>query len=213
MARILTTLFFLLFFLSVNGQERNFLLWNLNNVEVQLTDKTSVGATEKMHFAPKTRNINLKFGDISVDHKLSKWFELGVVGRLLWFRRDYGWLLEKRTMIVGDISTTYKQFEFDFSNRFEYRMYKNVANHFRHRQKFSVEVPPFAFSWFRIYIGEEGFYRFDGEKLHLARLHAGTNIIFHRQFEMKVYYVYQKSKKLSQWHTSDVLGINLAVDF
>ncbi|MGM0530100.1 MAG: DUF2490 domain-containing protein [Bacteroidota bacterium] len=212
MTKFLVTLLFSLLFFSVTGQERNFLLWNTNNLEVQLTDKTSVGATEKMHFAPKTGNINLKFGDISVDHEFSKYYEMGAVGRLLWIRRDSGWLLEKRAMIVGDLSITYKQFEFDFSNRLEYRMYKDISDHFRHRQMFSVEVPPFACSWFSIYIGEEGFYRFDGEKLHLARLHAGTKIVFNKQFEMKVYYVYQKSKKLSQWHTSDILGINLAVD-
>lgn len=208
----LSILLFLLLSLTGVAQERNFQIWNLTNLEVKLTPKTSLGITEKIHYTPEAGHIDLKLGDISVEYSLTDWFKVGGSGRLLWIKKENEWLQEQRPMIYGNLGTCLGKVDFDLSNRIEYRMFKSLANHFRHRQMFSVELPPFNTSWFTVYVAEEGYYRFDSERLHLARLHTGTRLKYKDSFEVKMYYVFQKSKRPSYWDTTDVLGFNLNVE-
>lgn len=194
------------------SQERTFQLWNLNNLEVNLSEKTKIGVTEKIHFNPQSGSIDLKLGDISFKRIFNSWFEAGAVGRILLIRKEDGWLQENRPMIFGNFSKDAGQIELEFSNRFEYRMYKTLADHFRYRQMLTAELPLFAGQWVSAYISEEGFVRFDNEKLHLARLYAGTKLKCSNTFEMKFYYVLEKNKKADIWRTSDVIGMNLSID-
>jgi hypothetical protein len=210
--RLTILLFTLLFTFSVLAQERTFQLWNLNNVEVKLSEKTKIGVTEKIHFTPQSGSIDLKFGDVSVKRIFSSWFEAGAVGRILLIRTENGWLQENRPMVFGNISKDVGQVELEFSNRFEYRMYKTLADHFRYRQMFTAELPLFAGHWITVYISEEGFVRFDDENLHLARIYAGTKLKCCNSFEMKLYYVLEKNKQAAFWRTSDVVGMNLNLD-
>jgi hypothetical protein len=197
---------------SAEAQERIFQLWNQNKLDVQLSERTSVGVSEKIHYVPENGNISLKFGDITVKQKLTEWFELGATGRILWISTGNGWLQEQRPMAFGNVSTSLGKFEFDFSNRFEFRMYKILDDHFRHRQMFSIELPPFYSDKFKVYVSEEGFYRFDPEKLHLFRFYAGTKMQMNNYFELKFYYVFEKLKKNPSWLLSDILGFNLSVE-
>lgn len=198
---------------SVSAQERIFQLWNLNRVQVALSEKTKIGVTEKVHFTPHSGNIDLKLGDVTIKRSINPWFEAGVAGRILMIRKDYGWLQENRPMVFGDISKKLGRLGFGFSNRFEYRMFKHVDDHFRYRQMFSVELPPFVTPRLIIYAAEEGFIKFNDENLHIARLYAGTKLKCSRIFEMRFYYVLEKSKELDFWNTSDVVGMNLSLDF
>lgn len=213
MTKKLTILFFsLLVFFCTSAQERTFQLWNLNNVEVQLSEKTKLGVNEKIHFTPQSGTINLKMGDVSVKRSFNSWFEAGAVGRILLIRKENGWLQENRPMIFGNILKNAGQFELEFSNRFEYRMYKTETDHFRYRQMITAELPLFDSQWLTAYFSEEGFIRFDNENLHLARLYAGTKLKYSGAFEMKLYYVLEKNKKADFWNTSDVVGMNLSID-
>ncbi len=197
---------------SAYAQERIFQIWNQNKLDVRLSERTWVGVSEKIHYVPENGNISLKFGDISIKQKLTEWFELGVTGRLLWIRTGNGWLQEQRPMTFGNASASLGKFEIDFSNRFEFRMYKILNDHFRHRQMLSLEIPPFHSDKLKLYVSEEGFYRFDQEKLHLFRFYAGTKMQMNNYFELKFYYVFEKLKKNPSWLHSDILGFNLSVD-
>jgi hypothetical protein len=209
--RLTILLFHLLFYISVSAQERIFQFWNQNNLEVSLSEKTKVGVTEKIHFTPQSGSINLKFGDVSVKRIFNSWFEAGAVGRILLIRKENGWLQENRPMVFGNFSKDVGQVELEFSNRFEYRMYKTLADHFRYRQMLTAELPLFAGKWITAYISEEGFVRFDNENLHLARIYAGTKLKCSSAFEMKFYYVLEKMKQTDIWQTSDVVGVNLSI--
>lgn len=197
---------------SSYAQERIFQIWNQNKLDVQLSERTTFGVSEKIHYVPENGNISLKFGDISIKQKLSEWFEIGAAGRLLWIRSGNGWLQEQRPMAFGNVSTSLGKFEFDFSNRFEFRMYKILNDHFRHRQMFSIEIPPFYTEKIKFYVSEEGFYRFDSENFHLLRIYAGTKMQMNNYFELKFYYVFEKLKKNPSWLHSDILGFNLSVE-
>lgn len=204
--------FSLLYFYCAMAQERTFQLWNLNNVEVKLTDKTKFGVTEKIHFTPQSGSIDLKLGDIAVKRIVNSWFETGLAGRILLIRKEDGWLQENRPMVFGNFSGDLGKVKFDFSNRIEYRMYKTLKDHFRYREMLSAELCPFVAPWFSVYIAEEGFVRIDNEKFHLARMYAGTKMLCCNAFEMKLYYVLEKNKKADIWHTSDIVGMNLSID-
>lgn len=209
----LTFLFFsLLLFFGATAQERIFQLWNLNNVEVKLSEKTKIGVTEKIHFTPQSGNIDLKFGDVSVKRTVNAWFEAGLTGRILLIRKEDGWLQENRPMVFGNFSKNLGKLKLDFSNRFEYRMYKTLNDHFRYREMFSAELPPFSTNWLKFYIAEEGFLRFDNQRIHLARFYAGTKMQCCNTLEMKFYYVLEKNKKANFWNTADVVGMNLSFD-
>ncbi len=210
--RLTILLFTLLFNFSVLSQERTFQLWNLNNLEVNLSEKTKIGVTEKIHFNPQSGSIDLKLGDISFKRIFNSWFEAGAVGRILLIRKEDGWLQENRPMIFGNFSKDAGKIELEFSNRFEYRMFKTLADHFRYRQMLTAELPLFAGQRVSAYISEEGFVRFDNENVHLARLYAGTKLKCSNAFEMKLYYVLEKNKQADTWRTSDVIGMNLSID-
>jgi hypothetical protein len=213
MTKKLTLLCFsLLIFFCTSAQERRFQLWNVNNVEVKLSDKTKIGVTEKIHFTPQSGSIDLKFGDVSVKRIFNSWFEAGAVGRILFIRKEDGWLQENRPMIFGNFIKDAGQVELEFSNRFEYRMYKTEPDHFRYRQMITAELPLFHSQWLTAYFSEEGFIRFDNENLHLARLYAGTKLKCSNAIEMKLYYVLEKNKQAYIWRTSDVVGMNLSID-
>ncbi|MEE4285972.1 MAG: DUF2490 domain-containing protein [Mariniphaga sp.] len=213
MTKSLTILvFLLLFYFPVLAQERLFQFWNSNNLEVRLSEKTKIGVTEKIHFTPQSGSIDLKFGDISVKRIINSWFEAGASGRILLIRKEDGWLQENRPMIFGNFSKNVGKVELELSNRFEYRMYKTLTDHFRYRQMLTAELPLFASQWVSAYISEEGFVRFDNEKLHLARIYAGTKLKCSDTFEMKLYYVLEKNKKAAIWQTYDVVGMNLSID-
>ncbi len=206
-----------LFFISVvivSSQERHFQVWNQNKLEVRINEHISVGASEKIHYKPTAGDISLKFGDVFIKRQFAHWFDGGLAGRVLWIKDETGWLQEHRPMIFANLSSGLGNLDFEISNRMEYRMYKHLDYHFRHRQMLSVEIPPiYKAAWFKLYVAEEGFIRFDEEKFHLARFYTGTKIKYHRSFEMKMYYVLEKSKKSFHWNTSDILGLNLNLEF
>ncbi len=213
MKKGLTTLLLYLFlFLPVLAQERTFQLWNTNNFELKINPETSVGFTEKIHYLPQSGDISLVFSDVTVKYKVNKWFETGAIGRILWKRKETGWVQEKRPMVLGNMTTSLGAFDFDFDNRMEYRFVESDADHFRYKHSFLVEVPPFHAHWFSVYAAEEFFYRFDREKLHLARVYSGAKFKYRKNIEMKLYYGFEKLKKVPHWNTSDIVGLNLNVD-
>jgi hypothetical protein len=210
--RLTILLFPLLFYFSVSAQERIFQFWNSNNLEVLISEKTKIGVTEKIHFTPQSGSIDLKFGEVSVKRIFNSWFEAGAIGRILLIRKEDDWLQENRPIVFGNFTKNAGQVELEFSNRFEYRMYKTLSDHFRYRLMFTAELPLVAGQWISAYISEEGFVRFDNENLHLARIYAGTKLKCSNSFEMKLYYVLEKSKRTEIWQTSDIIGMNLSID-
>ncbi len=199
-------------FLSIwtSAQERPFQLWNLNSVRVGLSDKSSIRVSEKIQYRTDTGNIGLKYGDVSCFYVVNHWFETGVGGRLLWFEKPDGWLEERRAMFYGNIRGSVRKVNLHLSNRISYRHFKEADDHFRHWHAFTIEVPPVANEWLKLYVSEEGFTLFSKEALYLARIYAGAKIRYNNHLSMKLYYAQDKKKLQSRWSNSDVLGVDLA---
>lgn len=211
MIRFLSTILFSFVLINCFSQERTFQFWNQNNFDVNLTPKTSIGVSEKIHYTPRNNSVNVKFADLTLDHKFYKWFEIGGGGRLLWINKEYGWLQEKRPMFYADLSSGLGKFEINFSNRIEYRFLDKASNHWRHRQKLSFDFPRISRTALQFYTAFESFYKLNSEGFHILRAYAGLNTIQKEHFDLNIYYVFEKNKNLLNWASIDILGINMNV--
>ena len=153
------------------------------------------------------------FGDVAGEFDVTRWLEVGAAGRMMGTRKGATWYIEQRPMVYGTLSAYLGKLEFDFFNRFEYRILKDADDQMRHRQKVTLEMPPFNFSWLTLFASEEGFYIFGNERFNKLRLSAGSKVVYKKNFEMKIYYMFERKKILPVWANSDILGFNLSMDF
>ncbi|MFA5535339.1 MAG: DUF2490 domain-containing protein [Mariniphaga sp.] len=211
MRRRLSLLLLILTSSNLLGQERSFQLWNLNVIQAKVTDRFTLGVTEKVQYTTESGAFNLKYGDLSVTYAVNSWFSIGVGGRLLHSRKGEEWKREQRPMVFGDMDGSWRKVTYNFSNRIEYRFIESGTNHFRHWQMFRVEMPPFRAPWFSLYVAEESFIPIDPLSLQTARFYAGTKVKYTKNLAMRVYYVLEKRKSTPSWSTGDVLGLNLIV--
>lgn len=198
-------------FFTVNAQnEREFQIWNFNSISVDVTGKTSLFASEKVHYTPSEDGFNLKFGDLWLKHEIGNWFEYAGGFRVLYSRNATDWTEEQRPMIMGTFSKDILRLSFDFSHRMEYRIYKFNEDHFRYRQKLNVQSPALTSFGLKLFASEETYTKFNNEHTHLARLYSGVKTFDYEHFEMKLYYVLEKKKKEHFWSTADIIGMNLS---
>ncbi len=140
--RLSVSLLMMLTVLAAWSQERNTQIWNVNNLEVKINEKVSLGFTEKMSYLPEAGSLSQKSGDIFVKRNVSDWFEMGISGRMVWSKQENGWLLEKRPILFSKLTAGWGCLDFDFASRLEYRIFKEMDNYFRYRQMFLLEMPP-----------------------------------------------------------------------
>ena len=142
MKRIFLTvnLFFAIF--SLSAQEgRSFQIWNLNSVQGNITEKTGIKFSEKIHYSPRESNIDIKSADIALINRPNERFEFGTGFRISGVDQEYGWIKEQRYMVFGKIFKESEKFEYAFVNRIEYRNFDKAENHFRHKQSFTLLFP------------------------------------------------------------------------
>lgn len=212
MFRTIIITVFLLLNLLANAQQRSFQIWNQNSIEISLSDKTLLKFSEKIHATPGNETFDLKFADVFLAREFNHWFEAGGGCRIAGISKDYGWLTEYRSMIYGNFEKESRNLELNFSNRFEYRTFNKADNHFRHKQKFTVEFPVLTAWNLRFYVAEETFEKFTKENLHLARLYGGIQVFELEHIQMKLYYILEKYKSVDVWNTRDIVGLNFSVE-
>ena len=114
-------------------------------------------------------------------------------------------------MLYADLSKELGKFEIDFSNRVEYRFLDKAADHWRHKQKLTLDFPEIPKTMLRFYTAFESFYKFNNDSFHILRGYAGLNTINKEHFGLKIYYVYERNKGVLNWTSIDILGINMNV--
>lgn len=203
----------LLMVLNTSAQERRFQLWNKNGVEIQPVEKLIVEVGQKIHYTPKTNSLDLKFGELFLGHEAYAWMEYGAGFRVQYNNLYNGsWLQENRSMLFLNLIKEIDRFELVFSNRMEYRNYKKLNDHFRHRQSLKLDFPGITSWGMQFYIAEESFFKFDGAGTHLARLYTGLTAIEKEHFSMKLYYTMEKLKGHKNWMTTDIVGMNFSLE-
>lgn len=208
------TIFLFLFcicvFTSFAQTERGFQIWNKNEVIVRPWSNFTVEVAEKIHYSPSHEAADIKYVEMFLSHKPLVWLKYGVGYRITKLNLYPGWIQENRPMLFADCLKSYKQFNFKFSNRMEYRMFETEPDHFRYRQEFLVEFPALADWGMRIYTSEESFFKLNGAGMHLARIYGGLSVVQKEHFKMKMFYALEKLELVENWRTTDIFGINLS---
>ncbi|MDX8339581.1 DUF2490 domain-containing protein [Draconibacterium sp. IB214405] len=209
----LYVLLFILLSLNSFAQERQFELWNKNQLSATPWKNISIDVAEKMHYSPKRSILDLKYGEIYIGHQVLNWLEYGAGFRVSSTNLQIGeWLQENRPMAFVNFGKDVGKIEFDFYNRFEYRTYKTLKNYFRYRQSLRMKFPAITDWGMQFYLQEESFLKLNGAGTHLARLYSGLTAFEKEHVEIKIYYALQKQEILSHWLTSDILGLNLTFE-
>jgi hypothetical protein len=188
-------------------------LWNKNEVIAQPWKNISIEVAEKIHYSPDRNATDLKYLESFLKHEPAVWFEYGAGFRISKANLYPGWLQENRTMLIANFSKTYHQFNFRYSNRFEFRSFENNFDHFRYRQEFKTEFPALTNWGMRFYTSEETFYKLNGIGFHLFRLYGGLLVVEKKHFALKLYYALEKYKLMESWFTTDIVGINMSFVF
>ncbi len=203
---LLTSLF------AKSQNNRDFTLWNKNEVSVNLCDKMNLAITEKIHYSPNKNSLDLKYGEILAGYKPKKWLEYRIGFRHSYLNLYNGeWLTENRPMLFLSLSKKLEEFKLIFLNRLEWRTFTEADNYFRHKQSLKLQFPKITEWGMQFYISEESFLKLNEIETHQARLFTGIKALDRKHFDVKVYYSLQKKKADDNWYTSDILGLNLSV--
>ncbi|WP_321373732.1 DUF2490 domain-containing protein [uncultured Draconibacterium sp.] len=205
-------LLFLLFIsFTATAQERGFVLWNKNQVNVNPWNKIDIEVSEKVHYSTTRSTLDLKYGDIFIGHQVFNWLKYGAGFRISYANLQNGdWLQENRPMLFADLGEDAGKFEFDLYNRFEYRNYKVLKNHFRYRHSFRIKFPAITDWGMQFYLQEEAFIKLNGDGAHLARVYSGLTALEKEHVEIRIYYALQKQELLNHWLTADIFGLNFS---
>ena len=207
----LIILFLMIQISSRSQEERKFQFWNNNNISAFLASKTYIQLSEKIHYSPSSNNLDVKYGDLWLKHKVRNWFEYGGGMRIVSSKKVSGNIMEKRIMAIGVFSKYWKDFQFDYSNRFEYRTFDFGKNHFRNVSKITVDLPKISSLKLRFFASEETFIKLTKDNLSQLRFYSGLRTIDRKHFHLNMYYALEKSKHLNHWDTVDILGMNMNI--
>lgn len=202
---------FLLFIaLFSTAQERQFVVWNKNGVAVAPWEKVTLEVSQKVHYSPEQNSVTLKYGEVFMEYEPKNGLEYGFGFRHSKSNAQKGnGFKENRAMLYFTLSREIKNFELSFLNRLEYRTFKIVDDYLRHKQSLKLDFPNITTWGMKFYISEESFLKLNGTGTHMARFYTGLKALDKTHFDMKVYYVLQKTKGIDYWGTSDIVGVNL----
>lgn len=207
-------LFILLLFVSfvVNAQnERYLMLWNKNEVSIEPWQSLSISVAERKQYSPKSNTLNVVLGQLEIEHAPKSWLGYGAAMRISSLNlRNGNWITENRPFVFVNLNKDLNDFNLSFSNRIEYKSYKELEDHFRHKQTLKLNFPALAEWGMQFYLSEESFFKFNGAGTHLARFQSGVKALEKEWFAMKVYYMLEKTKAADTWLTGDILGVNLS---
>lgn len=174
-------------------------------------ENISFQVSQKVHYTPKSSRIDLKYGEFFIGYEPKNWLEYGAGYRLSYLNLNQGnWLNENRLMAFVDFSKVISAFELSFSNRFEYRSFKDIEKHFRYKQALQLNFPSITNWGMQFYLSEESYYKMNGVGTHLARFYSGVKALEKEHFKMKLYYSLEKAKAFDNWISSDIVGLNLS---
>ena len=179
-------------------------------MNIGLSSRLTLKIAEKIHFIPEYEKFEVLFGEVFISDHPVNWMEYGAGFRVTKLQpvKDT-WTTENRLMLFADFSKTIEAFKLTFGNRFEYRNFRDLSDHFRYKQTFTCQFPKIAEWGMQFYVSEESFLRLDTGNLHLARFFGGLHALKTEHFQLSLYYGLQKAILRDDWYSSDIAGLNL----
>lgn len=209
MSRLFTII--LLFFGLCTSAQRKFEIWNKNQLTTRLNEQFSIKVAQKIQYATTSSRLEVVYGEAYVAHRAKEWLDYGLGFRLVKSQPIHNtWITENRPLAYVNFSDQLNDFSITLGNRFEYRNFKNLNDHFRYRQALKLQFPKLTTWGMQFYTTEEAFIQLNDKGIHLLRFYGGIVAFTGKTFKLSAYYALQKAKLLNKWISSDVVGIDLA---
>ena len=203
--------FIMLFSCFQVSAQRRFEIWNKNQLSNKINERVLIKVAQKVQYHTNNSNLEVAYGEAFVAGRPKNWLEYGLGFRLAKSQPlENVWITENRTMFYADLSKSLKNYKLSFSNRIEYRSFKNLEHHFRYRQSLKLQFPKLVSWGMQFYTSEESYTRLNGGGTNLLRVYGGVDAYTCKTFKVSAYYGLQKAKLVEHWIASDILGLNLA---
>ena len=166
-------------------------------------------SAQKTHYRQTDHFREMTYIDIKALHQFNEWLKLGLAFRVAQMPVGSGDEYEYRPQLVSTFSRRWKSFKFSSTLRLEQRWFKYGGGHQRLYHNLFANFPSITQRFFKPIIGEELFFKLNGDNLHLARAYAGMDVYTAPHWAVELFYVWQSSKKASYREKSDILAFNL----
>ncbi len=197
-----------------NAPASEFEYWPKAFVTIPLNKQWQFGFEEWLSFKDNATRFKDSQTDVWLHYQgFADWLSVGVGYKRVYAKPD-GWEIEDRPMFNVAAKTNVYGFGVTNRSRFEYRMPQDEGPFWRYRHRLNI-VSPVTFTPLKIqpYTAEEVFYSFDGQGFNQQRLYGGVYIPLHEKVRLELFYIWKLDKKDDGWHTTNVLGSWVYIQF
>jgi hypothetical protein len=192
------------------GHKTGTYLWNHNSLSGNLSSKTQIVFSEKLHYNVDQGQFNYYQTDIIFYRQVHKKFKLGVALRNAHAGRNENRVSEVTPQLYGVYQGAVKKAGINFSNRLDFRNFDNGTHYVRYRNKFSL-ASPVAYTKLNIrpYLAEEMFVKLNGEGFYNFRLFGGLYLFDIRFLKVNLFYCRNMIQSDDSWKYQNVTALYL----
>jgi hypothetical protein len=191
-------------------------IWSDASLSLRMSDYWKFTFSEEFRFNDGDSIYHHSDVGISTD-KLFENVEVGLNYRLYYHRKGSG--EEWKQVHSPHFNFTYKSdlFELPISNRSRFQFLDNEEglDYWKYRNKTTLKLDKlFTIYKFKPYVSNEIFVSLtDDTQINRNRLSAGLTYKLSKNVDMKMFYLWQSSKKNKEWLDMDVLGFSFKLKF
>ncbi|MBC8184076.1 DUF2490 domain-containing protein [candidate division KSB1 bacterium] len=207
----ITLILFIFNSILISQEDGDGQLWNTNRIGIKLSTNWKIELEEEFRFGSQASDMYYHHTDGYLAYKLIEWFEVGASYRQIFELKNENWQREDRPHLNGTFKWNWLGVKFKDRSRFEYRIRAGKDSVWRYRNKFTV---PFPISWTKFHISpflcDEIFYEFNKTEITRNRLYSGVALSLSEKINVKIFYLWQSSKKVDDWIDYNVFGLYLS---
>ena len=192
----------------------DFQIWDTESVEVKLNDSLKVKIEEELRFGDDISELYYTHTDGGFTYNAAKGFDLGMNYRQVYEKKKGEWKYENRPHANATLKWNWQDFKFSDRSRLELRSPEDKSTSWRYRNKLTIKLP---WKWtdfdIQLYIADEFFIDFHGEKFNRNRIYAGFAFKLTKNFKADLFYLWQTSESDDDWTDYNVIGVKLKAVF
>ncbi|MBL7156617.1 MAG: DUF2490 domain-containing protein [Candidatus Omnitrophica bacterium] len=208
--------FSLLSFCSARAfQNGDFQYWNVETIQVKISDKAKLGIQEEFRFGDNASTWYYNHTDIGIKYKTNKYLETGVFYRQIIEKKSKHWNPEYRPHIDATLQIDLFSFRLKDRNRIAYRIRGNKHGTWSYRNKAYIGLPfDIRNIKFTPYVADEIFIQTDTKGISRNRLYLGMKFPFVEKLTVDVFYLRQATRGAKdKWTDYNIFGTSATISF
>ena len=189
--------------------DRDFYWWNTTSLNVKISEVDDFIVSTKTHYNQSQHQRELTYIDLAGVRQLNDWFKMGLALRFVQRPQTGSIDYEYRPQVYAIYFNNQHALKYRSTLRFEQRWFEHTESHQRLLHSFFVDFPRLSKWSIQPKLGEELFYKVNGDGFHLARLYGGFGVFSSSNLAVELLYVWQDTKRAGDWQVSDVVALNL----